>query len=234
MPQSTFVVTSTEYIDLFHPGAVNTNMWSLGTIVAGSSKVNLDRCIGAFDVFGAAAAGRPLALTDAITAADLILNCGAILGPSAWPASIERLTRADWDAASGDWNNYKTASAWTTAGGDIATPPAAVGFTSPSALGDITIGGLLTFVIDAITNRGGKLLLRLRANDESTSAGTKWASFRADPALTVAPRLRVTYIAAEPVPIARPAAGTLPGDRASPISRADPAARPAKWQARGE
>ena len=226
MPQSTFLVRSTEYIDAFHPTAVNTNAWNLGTISAGGSKLNLDRCLGAFDVFGAALAGRPLVSSDLISDAELILNCGAILGPGGWAASIERITRADWDAASGDWNNYKAGSLWTTAGGDVATPPAAVSFTSPSALGDATIGGMLAFVADAIASRGGKVLLRLRANDESTSAGTKWAGYRADPSLTVAPRLRVTYVSADPSPIARPTAGTLAGDGAATIARADQAALP--------
>lgn len=218
MPQSIFLANATQYIDGSHTSSVNTSLWNLGTLNAGGTKLNLDRSLGSFDVFGPAQSGRALTHPDTITSAELILDCNAFLGPGGWTAWIERMTRADWDAASGDWNNYKTGSAWTTAGGDVGTPPAALSFASPVVLGDQTIAGMLDFVTDAIANRAGKVLLRLRANDESPSAGTKWAAFLADPALAVAPRLRVTYISADPAPIERPAHARSSGDAAAQVA----------------
>ena len=216
MPQSIFLALATQYIDGQHTTAVHTGEWNLGTLDAGGAKLNLDRCLGSFDLRGAAQSGRPLTPTDTITAADLILYCTAFLGPAGWAAWIERMTRADWDSASGNWNNYKAGSAWTAAGGDVGTSPAPLAFSSPSVSGDQTITGMLAFVTDAIANRSGKVLLRLRANDESPTAGTKWAAYAADPALAQAPRLRVTYESADPAPIERPA--HIGGDGAAHVA----------------
>lgn len=219
MPQSIFAASGTQFIDAIDPTFAPPGIWNLGVVYLGGSKSAVRRCLGCFDVFGAAASGRPLTIADTLTSAELILETTSVAGPSAWPARIERITRADWDYTTANWNRYKTGSNWTTAGGDVATPPSALAFTSPTAGGEFVIAGMLDFVTDAIANRGGHVLLRLKADDEQP-AQSQWCAFVAALGASLGPRLRVTYTATEPTPIDQPHKTTIP------IAEADRADRP--------
>jgi hypothetical protein len=230
MPQSLFLANATQYIDGVTPTFAMAGRWDLGVQYVGASKGFVRRTLASFNVFGGAMSGRPLAGSDTIVSAELIANVTLIIGPSGWPATIERITRVDWDYATADWTHYKTGASWTVAGGDVATPPAAVGFTSPSTTGDAVISGLLEFVTDAIALRSGLVIVRLRANNEAP-AQTQWCNFDAMLTSAARPRLRVTYESATPAPIAEwhgthlgVAAGNKP---AAPSGHAAPA-RPAR------
>lgn len=59
--------------------------------------------------------------------------------PSSCIFSLNALTRHDWVEAQATWNIYKTASNWTTAGGDYTDTPDPVTFYGPSATGWMTI-----------------------------------------------------------------------------------------------
>jgi hypothetical protein len=220
MAQSIFAANATQYIDALDADSAPAGLWNLGAQYVGGSKTFLRRCLGGFDLHGPAASGRPLVVSDTITAAELILEATAIVGPVAWGAKVERNTRLDWDYTSADWARYRVGANWTTGGGDVATPPAAVTFTSPAATGEQIIAGMLAFVTDAIANRGGKVLLRLKADDE-VPAQTQWVGYDALLTSSLRPRLRVTYTAADPSPIDDPHGPTFDGAR---LARPDGAA----------
>ena len=224
MPQSTFAADGTQFIDGVSQSYAPAGFWWVGTGYLGGSKSFVRRSLAAFDVFGPAASGRPLTPADTVTAADLLLAYVSAIGPSGWNAMVDRIARADWDYASADWTHYKSGALWTTAGGDVATPPAPVAMTVAPAGGEQVVPGMLAFVTDAMALRGGRVLLRLRAVDEGPAEST-WASYDAALTSPTRPRLRVTYVATEPSPIADDALPALRG--ALPASAAD-AARPAR------
>ena len=203
MAQSIFAAEATQFIDGIDQDYAPAGLWNLGVEFLGTTKAFARRCLGGFDVFGQATAGRPLLAADEITSAELVLNTTTVIGSGGWAATIERIARADWDYTSADWTRYRTGANWTAGGGDVAAPPTAVGFTSPSAGGEFVIAGMTAFVTDAIANRGGKALLRLRANNEEPSQ-SQWCAFTASLSSSLRPRLRITYVAAEPSPIDDP------------------------------
>jgi len=164
----------------------------------------------------------------------MLLDTITVAGPAGWSATIERIWRADWDYTTADWTRFKAGSNWTAAGGDVATPPAAVAFASPSVAGEQIIAGMAAYVTDAIANRGGRVLLRLKAVDEAP-AQSQWVAYQANLESATRPRLRVTYVAAEPSPIAGADGVARSGEheaRAAPIAhhsaveRPDPPASP--------
>lgn len=223
MAQSVFAANATQFIDGVDQDFAVAGAWNLGVEYLGASKAFVRRCLAGFDVLGPAAAGRPLVASDAITAAELVMSCFIIIGGAGWAAVIERLARADWDYLAADWTRYRTGANWTVAGGDVGTPPAAVAFTSPVATGEQVVGGMEGYVTDAIANRSGKVLLRLRAVDEAPQQA-RWCAYDANLSSSARVRLRVTYTAADPAPIATPAPPVLRGDRpAAPVAASSPA-----------
>jgi hypothetical protein len=61
-------------------------------------------------------------------------------------------TRNDWVEEEATWNNYKAATAWSTAGGDyVTTSPAGSSLTVPNTTGDM-VWDILAIVQDAQTN----------------------------------------------------------------------------------
>src|SRR4051812_18747952 len=113
MPQSVFLANATEDIDQIAPASALAGHRDLGVQYVGASKGFVRRDLGSFNVFGAAMSGRSLVVTDTISSAELILNAGTIIGPAGWGATIERITRADWDYATGDWTHYRSGALWT-------------------------------------------------------------------------------------------------------------------------
>ena len=226
MPQSTFLADATQFIDGVNPTFAPAGIWNLGVAYLGGSKSFVRRSLGSFNVFGAASPGRPLASSDTVTAAELVLQTASLIGPSGWPASIERITRADWDYGSSDWTHYKTGALWTVAGGDVATPPSPVGLLSPAG-GEQVIAGMLAFVTDAIANRGGRVIIRIKADDEAPSQ-SQWCAYDASLSSPTRPRLRVTYTAADPTPIAHPTPPTIRGASAARPADANSATAPSR------
>ena len=220
MPQSTFAAEATQFIDGADTDYALPGVWNLGVDFVGTSKSMVRRCLAGFDVFGAAASGRPLRTDDTIAAAELVLEVIGFVGPSGWGATVERITRADWDYLAADWVRYRVGANWTTGGGDVGTPPAAVGFASPSALGPQVVAGMAAFVTDAIASRAGKVRLRIKADDE-VPAQSQWAAYAASLSSSLRPRLRVTYSAAEPAAVSESHAVSLRGDRGEVAARAE-------------
>jgi hypothetical protein len=199
MPSSSFDVTGSTAIDAVNPGIAYPGNFNTGLILIGQTKTVLRRSLTSFDVFGVAAEDRPLLPNDVLLDARLDCNAIGLTGPGGFACTIDRIARLDWDYLTADWNHYRAATSWTSPGGDVATPPAAVAYASPSALGEFVIAGVLPFVADAIANRGGKVRLRHKADDETTSHHFVLAA-----AVGNSIRLKVTYEAATPAPIDRP------------------------------
>ncbi len=230
MPQSVFVCANTCAIDQIAPSATYPSIGDVGVLFLGGGKAALRRALATFDVFGSAAAGRPLVAADTVTLAELMADVTGITGP-AFQVDAERLGRTNYNNAEATWNNYRAGTPWTTAGGDEAPPPAAAGFTSPSVPGDQVVqANLAPFVVDAISNRGGLVALRWKARIENPASSSIYTVF-ADPAHVPPLLLRVTYQSTEPTPIDRPAGGALTGAPASSPGRAAapaPASPPAR------
>lgn len=212
MAQSIFAANATQFIDAIDTGFAPSGIWNLGVEFLGPSKAFVRRCLAGFDVLGAAASGRALRAGDAITAAELVLQTTLVVGPTGWAARVERISRADWDYTTANWNRYRVGSNWTAGGGDVATPPAHVAVSSPSVAGEQVIAGMAEFVTDAIANRGGVVLVRVKADAEAP-AQSQWCSYDASLASSARPRLRVTYSAAEPSPIDNPHASAMIGEQ---------------------
>jgi hypothetical protein len=157
-----------------------------------------------FDLGAAPSAGRAIAASDVVDAAALTIRATVIVGPTGWGARAARRSRPDWDDVSATWNEYKAGSAWTTAGGDVTTPPADVAFASPLVTGDFTITGLEEHVDDARVHRAGLLLLRLKPDVEADPNGISAYFSGGDLHTVIGPRLTVTYTPSEPSPISRP------------------------------
>lgn len=231
MPQSTWYASAMGTIDGSDPNTVYASAFDLGFFYAGGLKSFRRRVIIGFDLHAAPAEGRALGPTDALASATLVLRATVIVGPAGWGAKAARVARADWDDATATWNNYKTASAWTAAGGDVATPPADVAFASPSSLGDFSIAGMDAHVADALANRGGLLLVRLKADSEADAGGVSAYVSGGDLNTSVAPRLVVTYASADPAAINRRAGGPMGSARAGRPERpaaAEAGERPAR------
>jgi hypothetical protein len=224
MAQSTFYTLPCASIDYVTPTANYANTCHVGVVLFGASKSTLRRALSSFDVFGAAAEGRPLRAGDTLSAAELLFEIGGVVPPSGWACRVDRVTRANWDYLAATWNNYRTSTAWTSGGGDVGTPPASLGYSAPATSGPFTLAGVLAFVTDAVANRAGLVNLLHRAIDENPAETQDWAAF-AGPTDSTRPRLRVTYTAADPLPVAERAddAGAAHG---APAARAERAATP--------
>jgi hypothetical protein len=230
LPQSVFVGSNPCSLDEIAPTVTHANIGDVGVYLVGGSKGILRRALATFDVFGAPTSGRSLLASDTITLAEMLCYVTSAVGP-AFQVDTERLARADYVAAEATWNNYRASSPWTAGGGDVAAPPAAASFTSPSGTGDqVAQSNLAPFVVDAVANRGGLVVLRWKAQDENPGV-TAIYSIAADPSYTPPLRLRVTYLSPEPSPIDRPEWSELHGAAAAkpaPAARASPPARPSE------
>jgi len=139
-------------------------------LYGGGTKVAWERSLGNFDVSELAGA--------TITAAKLVRRVWSITGPGGHQAFVSRCTRpADWVENQATWNQYKSGSNWTTAGGDFDdTTPGKITYTEPTATGDHEIAGLGPYVEDALANRNGIVSLHLRLADEDPDVdqGAAW------------------------------------------------------------
>jgi len=201
---------------------------NIGLVYVGGSKTGLRRALMTFDVFGAAAEGRALRANDVIESAELVFEILTILGTSGMACQAERVTRADWDAATATWNSYKTGNAWTAGGGDVGTPPSALTYNGPTALGPFEIAGAAGFVTDAIANRGGLVNLRHMLVNESLGVTAEWSPDNGVGSTRL--RLRVTYASVEPAPLAEPveSPASARGSDVAQAARAGRAAAPAR------
>ncbi|HXK33945.1 MAG TPA: hypothetical protein VNM91_08055 [Dehalococcoidia bacterium] len=223
MAQSTFYADAFQFIDGVDQDFAPAWALDIGTAYLGGSKSLVRRGLLGFAVQGPAAEGRALTAGDELMSATLLLQTTSIIGAASWAARVERNVRADWDVHTADWNRYRTGGAWTSPGGDVGAPPDDVTFTSPAGLGAFEVPGLEAFVADAVALRSGRVLLRIKADDEAPPASAV-ASFAGLPDGALRPRLRVTYVAAEPGDISRDRAHNLRGGRAAEARAADAAA----------
>jgi hypothetical protein len=218
---SSFYVVDVNSMDYVNPTAVNHDYAALGQLVVGGGKAATYRPLFMVDVFGAALSGLPLTADDVILDAQLDSQAINLTGATAFQCHAERNTRDDWVDTQASWNNYKLATAWSTAGGDVAVSPD-VTFTSPAAEGLHSVTGLAAFVTEAIASHGGKVQLRLRANNESTAG---FYEMFYSPTHPQRPRLVVTYTGPGDAAIAEPVHRQLPRRRPPTPS---PATRPAQ------
>ncbi len=204
MPQSMFKAIHTVTIDRISPAVNGKDLFRLGALVVGSGKSVDRRVIHTFDLH-APDDGLPLDVASQVSAAELLGNVTAVVG-GAYNMLTERLTRADYDYLTATWNEYKAGSAWTTAGGDVASDPAPIFTVFPSSTGDIVICATLAAMVgDALANRGGKLLLRWSISPPAPSQ-SEHVTVKAAPAVdSDVTRLRVTYTTLIPAAEDRPA-----------------------------
>lgn len=96
----------------------------------------------------------------------LYVNTWAGVGPGAMTGYI--ITKKDWVAAQATWNNYKTGTAWGTAGGDFDVPSIAIADpgAAPSTV-SITGADFKTMLDYAIANDSEILHLLIKANVET-------------------------------------------------------------------
>jgi hypothetical protein len=225
MPTSTFHIIGAQFIDAINPTFAPAWLFDVGTAYIGPSKSFVRRGLARFDVFGLASEGRSLNAADVILDAELLLDAIGVVGAAGAPARVERISRGDWDYATANWNVYRTGASWTAGGGDVATPPPAVTFGTPGALGAFVVGGMAAFVTDAVANRAGAVLLRMKLDGEAPPS-SQWFSVNAAQTHALRMRLRVTYQSAEPTPIAEPGTSVgsaRPDGSASPSGIAAPA-----------
>jgi len=228
MPSSSFYLVASSAIDAVNPATALPGNFNTGMVLIGQSKTVMRRSLTSFDVFGIAAEGRPLLPDDILLSAQLECEVIGLSGPAGFACSMERIAHPDWDYVTADWNHYRVATAWTSPGGDVATPPAPVTYASPSSMGAFVIPGVLPFVEDAITERGGMVHLRHKADDEATI--NHYFALAADLTQSNRIRLKVTYEPAEPSPVDRPRAGIggAPPEAASRPARAVTPAKPSQ------
>lgn len=220
MPTATFGANAGGWIEAAGGGV--SQAWEHGAYYLGGAKQFLRRPLVGFDLYAAPMDGRALTPADVILDAELLLYIGTIPGASGYPCTLARQTHPDWDYLTHSWTEYKTATAWTNAGGDTATPTLA--YDAPTvAPGEFAIPGCAPFVTDAIASRGGKVLLHSMNTDESPATTRFWTAVAAlnDDRR---PRLRVTYQSATPRPMEHPHGQALGATRPAPVARP---ARPA-------
>ena len=204
MPQTTFKAIHTVTIDRISPTANGKDLFRLGALVVGSSKSVDRRVIHAFNLH-APDDGLPLDATSQISAAELLGNVTGVVG-AAYSMLTERLTRADYEYLTATWNEYKTGSAWTTPGGDVASDPAPIFTPFPSSTGDIVVcSTLAAMAIDALANRGAALLLRWSIFPPAPSQSEHVTIKAAPTPDSDIARLRVTYTTLVPATEDRPA-----------------------------
>jgi hypothetical protein len=174
---------------------------TVGCQVVGSVKTVQDRWIAGVDFYNTAPEqGRVLKSSDTLISAALWADVPNLVGTSGFGCKVDRITPTDWDYLTATWNNKKTATTWPTAGGEISTPQAS--FNSPTATGYQQIVDMLTHANDALSNRSGLLLFRLKADDEG--AFDHLFNLQSDPdsetPIAQQARIIVTYESPQPGP----------------------------------
>jgi len=81
---------------------------------------------------------------------------------------IERCIRADWVEAEVTWNDYKSATAWTTAGGDTNTPTISFG---TALFLNWNVKTVTSMVTDAWDNRNGICTFIFKRIDDFNTIG---------------------------------------------------------------
>jgi hypothetical protein len=141
-----------------------------------------------------------------VTACRLSVNVTQRKNPT--PGHVRRLCGEHWLDGSGQsevqatWNNWKTGSAWGTAGAGSTTSCATggdytttgeVAYTPPSGTGSFTFPDLSALCQDALDQRGGWLRLRISQDSEATPSNLiRWDSSEASTP-TNRPKLVVTW-----------------------------------------
>ena len=226
MAQSTFKAFNTVTIDRITTSYNGKNLFRNGALILGSSKASDRNVVHTFDLL-APDDGLPLAPTSQISLVELLGNVTAVIG-GAYNMLAERLMRADYDYLTATWAEYKSGSAWTTPGGDISSAPLGIDVPFPAFTGDgVICTTLAPFVVDALANRGGKLLLHWRLDPVGPSQSQQ-VTLKAAPATdSDIVRLRVTYTSLQPGVEDRPHGEALPGQRAASPARSARVAAPA-------
>lgn len=109
-----------------------------------------------------------------------------------------KLTRADWVEGEVTWNNYKSGSAWSAAGGDfVTTDPAGGSDTMPTAPGWIDFD-VKAIVEDAVANVSKQVHLLVKYDAENLDvthfSGSSLYSRTGSPGdTTLRPKLVITY-----------------------------------------
>lgn len=185
---STFAKVQAAAMDAVEPTTNLDTSMDVGLFFSGGSKAVSRRSLITFDL-ASALSGSALVAGDLVTGAQLDIDVLTIVGASSEPATMHRVTRADWVESQMTWNIYKTANNWTTAGGDIdATTPTPKAFTMPAATGAYTLSGIGTFVQDALDNRSKLFNVRLKLDDEANDGVNRLTTFDQPTAV-----LSVTY-----------------------------------------
>jgi hypothetical protein len=160
-----------------------------------------------------------------VNAAELLQTIETLMLP-AFTVKLDRVTRADWDYLTATWNQYKSGSNWTSAGGDVdATVPGELSYTSPGGFGPFAIAGLGPYVSDAIANRGGLVLLRMNHATENSGI-TQFHT--CSTSATGRPRLRVDYRSSTLVAVDDPRPQIRGSVRAASVASAEKPAGTAK------
>lgn len=131
-----------------------------------------------------------------INSAQLDLNAttGAVSGES---ARVNRITQQGWVEGEVTWDDYKSATAWSSAGGDF-TATDEVTWTLPTSAVAFSITGLATLAQDAIDNQSGQLHLLLKRQTESSPDAKVLFSSGEDATEADRPTLVVDYTPAIP------------------------------------
>jgi len=130
---------------------------------------------------------------DDVTAAKLTVDVAERFNTGK-QVDFNRCTRpADWVESEVTWNDYKSATAWTAAGGDFTVTDQVI-TTVPVATGVLDITGFLVLVQDAHDNRADILSLIQKFNDEADDDDSRFMNLRSSEATTgTKPTLVITF-----------------------------------------
>jgi hypothetical protein len=169
MPQLTISSSSGSFMNGISPdtnyGA--SSLVSMGVLVLGGSKAQLNRAIGNFDLSGLPA--------NAFVQAAKMRRTLTLVDPTGHACWIHRCKRpTQWTENGVTWNKYDGVNAWTNAGGDYDTStPAPLSYNEPLVAGTHEIFGLTPFVLDAIALRGGVVSVVMKNDVEAPSASQR-------------------------------------------------------------
>lgn len=227
MPIATYTAARVASIDGVQTTSNFGASFEVGILVSGGAKTIRRRALTLFDLFTASQEGHVMQTTDIVTAAELWMDVLSLVGPGAFASTTERLSQTAWVQTECTWVRYSVGNNWIIPGGDVATPPAALPWTSPTTTGDQRIAsGLQSHVIDAINNRAGQMHNRWMQSPEVNADNYFRHRLQSGP-----PRLIITYEDTAPSSIDDPAPATIPVVRpappylpTSPLTAAPPAA----------
>lgn len=137
-----------------------------------------------------------------VTAVTLDFNVLGAAAATSGTHKIRRIRRADWSETQATQTDYKTATAWSTAGAQHTTNDVddtmVPTYTGPSGTGAFNIptsSGLVAIFNDAIDNRSGIVIVMFQKVDESST--DQWTTDSAE-STTAAnrPKATITYTAA--------------------------------------